>query len=506
MKKHVAALLLVLVLLLSITVSALAALPVDETQQYSFVLTNPEQGQDVKVAVGETFTVEFRLTRTDIDENETYDLYIMQNEVQYNAEILELVGDPKWVSSDFNGSQISLLDTRNGTDYRILINSGLNGSGAYPAHMIVAEMTFRAIKEAQTTVTNVKSAMSNFLATAVYASTVTDLSVTIEASGDPDPDSDPESEPYAITLTQPTGGTISTSPAAEATAGTFVGLSAAPDSGYTFGQWRVTASDGSPVAVSGTGLVTGAGFTMPGSAVTVTATMNVRLSPVDPDAPSNPGSPTGTGGGALPVNEISIEDDETPLTAPDVPRFDDVGKTHWAYPHIEYLAELGFVNGKTENMFYPGDSITRAEFVTILARMSGEPLPEYDGTFTDVSGSAYYAQAVAWARKSGVTLGTSPTTFSPDHKITRQDIAVMIVRYTAYKGYVFAQANAPATFTDANSISDYASDAVLKMQRAGVINGYEDGRFGPLGNATRAEASKMLALVHNAMFPNLVIN
>ena len=217
------------------------------------------------------------------------------------------------------------------------------------------------------------------------------------------------------------------------------------------------------------------------------------------------------GGGVTQVivvpDDITIGDDKTPLGTLDNPRFDDVNADHWAFSYIEYLAELGFVNGKTAKLFYPSDNISRAEFVTILARMSGENLPTYSAKstpFSDIDGSAYYAAAVAWAYDSGVVNGTSATTFTPDAKVTRQDIAVMIVRYAAYKGFSFGAVNELREFTDNDAIAEYASDAVASMQRANIINGYTDGSFKPTGNATRAETAKMLALIHNAMFPGLL--
>ena len=217
----------------------------------------------------------------------------------------------------------------------------------------------------------------------------------------------------------------------------------------------------------------------------------------------NPGP--GTGGGTVsPDREITIDDDDTPLTAPGIPRFSDVSAEHWAYAFIEYLAELGFVNGKTVTLYYPGDTITRGEFITILARMSGENMPDYSGEFNDVSASDYYAGAVSWGFVSGIIKGTSKTTFSPKAKISRQDIAVMIARYTEYMGYSFGIVNEPTEFTDAAEIAEYAEYAVSSMHRANIINGYGDGSFKPRGNATRAEAAKLLALLHHAMYPDLL--
>lgn len=178
------------------------------------------------------------------------------------------------------------------------------------------------------------------------------------------------------------------------------------------------------------------------------------------------------------------------------PTFQDVAKTHWAYQYVEYLARKGFVNGKTATLFAPGDPITRAEFVTILARMEGAALTDYDGPFTDVQAGAYYAGAVSWAVEAGVTLGTSATTFTPGRTISRQEIATMLARYILYKEYSLTYYNQAVDFSDGAQIAEYAKEHVSNMQKADIIGGYPDGTFKPLNNATRAEAAKMLALIH----------
>jgi uncharacterized repeat protein (TIGR02543 family) len=179
--------------------------------------------------------------------------------------------------------------------------------------------------------------------------------------------------------------------------------------------------------------------------------------------------------------------------------FTDVPASHWAYQYVEYLARKGFVTGKSATRYAPNDSITRAEFVTILARMEGAALSSYSGPFTDVVSGSYYAGAVDWAVKAGVTIGTSATTFSPNRTISRQEIATMLARYVTYKLVTLVAYNQPLSFTDEARIAAYAKDYVKNMQISDVINGYPDGSFKPLSNASRAEAAKMLALVHYLM-------
>lgn len=175
--------------------------------------------------------------------------------------------------------------------------------------------------------------------------------------------------------------------------------------------------------------------------------------------------------------------------------FADVPETHWAVSYIKDLTEKGVLNGKSETEFAPEDNITRAEFAAILSRMSGDELPAADGTFIDVANDAWYAANVAWAVKAGVVKGVSETEFAPNANITRQDMAVMIERYAAYKAYTFESKNAVVNFADEGEISEYARRAVNTMQEAGIIAGMGENTFAPLSFATRAQAAKMLSLL-----------
>ena len=169
--------------------------------------------------------------------------------------------------------------------------------------------------------------------------------------------------------------------------------------------------------------------------------------------------------------------------------------SHWAAAYINKMAEQGIINGKTANSFAPNDAITRAEFAAILSRMSGEELPAADNTFTDVNANAWYAGNVAWAVKAGITNGMTASTFAPEAKISRQEMAVMIMRYVEHKEKTLAENTQPVTFADNAAIASYAKDAVSAMQKAGIISGKENNMFAPAANATRAEAAKMLGML-----------
>ena len=173
--------------------------------------------------------------------------------------------------------------------------------------------------------------------------------------------------------------------------------------------------------------------------------------------------------------------------------FADVPENHWAREYIEKLAEKGILNGRGDT-FAPEDKITRAEFVTILSRIENEDVSG-KVAFEDVSESAWYAKSVAWASENGITNGISDSLFAPEKNITREDMAVMIVRYAALKERALKEESSAKTFSDEGDISGYARDAVKKMQGAGVISGLSDGSFAPKRFATRAETAKMISVL-----------
>lgn len=168
----------------------------------------------------------------------------------------------------------------------------------------------------------------------------------------------------------------------------------------------------------------------------------------------------------------------------------------WYADYVNYLAAREIVNGMSDKIFNPDASITRAQFVTILANLSGSNLSGYTtSSFTDVSKTDWYCAAVEWAHENGIVLGFDGR-LDPNGSITRQDIAVMIVRYAENVAkYTLPITTSATTFKDSDKIASYASSAVIAMQRSGIIVGNDDGGFAPTGNATRAEAAKMIALL-----------
>lgn len=175
--------------------------------------------------------------------------------------------------------------------------------------------------------------------------------------------------------------------------------------------------------------------------------------------------------------------------------FVDVAKTSWYYGNIKYVWQHDIMNGVSDTKFAPETSMTRAMFVTVLYRLEGSPSVEGLATppFTDIGASNYSwaYNAIVWAYNTGVTKGTSATTFAPGAAITRQEIVTMLYRY----------AGSPAVsgsliFGDSSVVSSWARSAVQWANSIGIITGYPNGNFGPVDATTRGQ---MAAIVHRYM-------
>lgn len=164
----------------------------------------------------------------------------------------------------------------------------------------------------------------------------------------------------------------------------------------------------------------------------------------------------------------------------------------WYKEYIVDLTENGVIKGKTETTFEPKANITRAEFVAILARMSKDELAQAKTDFKDVDEAAWYAPSVAWAYNNKIVLGYEGE-FNPLDNITRQDMAVILMKYAAYKNDSL-KGEASTVFADDAAIADYAKDAVYKMQSAGLISGKENNNFDPKAPATRGECAKIVSI------------
>ncbi|RAV14415.1 S-layer homology domain-containing protein [Paenibacillus contaminans] len=187
--------------------------------------------------------------------------------------------------------------------------------------------------------------------------------------------------------------------------------------------------------------------------------------------------------------------------------FADV-REHWAGADIELLASKLIVNGMTDTSFVPGNSVTRAEFVSLLIRALGLQEDAANATqFQDAASHDWFAGALGAAAKVGIVGGFEDNTFRADEAITREQMAVMLLkalRFTGQQNTVIDKPGSALTaFEDRGEISAWAKAAVEQIVQAGIMNGQARDSFAPDHHATRAEAAVVVKrLLQAASFIN----
>lgn len=171
--------------------------------------------------------------------------------------------------------------------------------------------------------------------------------------------------------------------------------------------------------------------------------------------------------------------------------FTDVSTSDWFYDDVAFVYKNGLFSGTDSRSFSPNASMTRAMLVTVLYRLEGEPTVTGRSSFTDVRSGAYYEKSVIWAAANGIVTGTDSTSFSPDAKVTREQLAAILYRYAQYRKLDTDASAKLNSFTDADSVSAYASEALGWAVSEGLING-ASGKLMPKGDATRAQVAAIL--------------
>ena len=262
----------------------------------------------------------------------------------------------------------------------------------------------------------------------------------------------PANPNYRIDIPDFENGTVTADPAA-AKAGAKVTLTATPDEGYAVGTITVTDRFGDAVKVTenADGTYT---FTMPNGQVTVTATF--------------------------------VETEE-PVAEP----FIDVAEGDWFYDAVVYAYQNELMDGVGGNRFAPNSETTRAQLVTILFRLEGEPAVSGDLPFTDVEAGIWYTDAILWAAENNIVNGVSDTEFAPGDDLTRQQLVTILYRYAEAKGYDVSASADLSGYPDAGQVQDYAQPAMAWAVAEGIVEGM-DGNLNPAGNASRAQIATIL--------------
>ena len=259
---------------------------------------------------------------------------------------------------------------------------------------------------------------------------------------------------YPPTVERPSeGGSTATVSPSRPERGDTVTVTPRPDAGYEVDKITVTDQNGRPVEVT-----------------------------VGPDGTYTFTQPTGKV--KIEVTYKPTQPAKTPWSNP----FADVAEDDWYYEAVRLVHERGLMDGYSDSWFGPNDSLSRAQLAQILFNKEGGPVVNYLMEYSDVTGEAWYAEAVRWATSQGIVGGYGNGTFGPNDPITREQLAVMLWRYSGSP----AATNKELHLNDTDEINGFALEALRWAVENGILNGCGDGRLGPQGLATRAQVAQML--------------
>lgn len=182
----------------------------------------------------------------------------------------------------------------------------------------------------------------------------------------------------------------------------------------------------------------------------------------------------------------------TALAAGENP-FTDVSASHWAHDDITYVYENDLMNGTDGSLFSPESTTTRAQVVTVLYRLAGQPAADWENPFWDVPASAWFHDAVTWAWENDITGGVSSTHFGAGNAVTREQLAAFLYRYAQDQGYDTSARADLSGYSDAGLVSSYATEALSWANATGLITGTTGTTLSPQGSATRAQVATILS-------------
>ena len=174
------------------------------------------------------------------------------------------------------------------------------------------------------------------------------------------------------------------------------------------------------------------------------------------------------------------------------PGYKDVANGSWYAFDFYTLVYEGILKGYPNGEFNPHGNITRAEFITLLARYSKEDLSQYEDDkppFTDVEASKWYTAPIAWGEVAGIAKGYTNASFGINDTITREQVVSMLYRYTEYTGTnpAVKETESLRGFSDVTNISDWAIPAMQWAVDVGLVQGIDNNKIAPKELASRAE-------------------
>ena len=173
--------------------------------------------------------------------------------------------------------------------------------------------------------------------------------------------------------------------------------------------------------------------------------------------------------------------------------YNDVPAGGWYDDAVDFVTRYGFMNGMNNGKFSPGGEVKRAQFVTILYRIAGEPEVTIDNPFEDVPAGEWYTNAVLWAFEKGITTGADATHFNPGGVLIRQNMVTFLMRFAKAVDLDTTKRADLSGYTDAGEIAAHAQDAMQWAVAEGIISGMSETTLAPNGVAKRAQIATIIS-------------
>ncbi len=170
----------------------------------------------------------------------------------------------------------------------------------------------------------------------------------------------------------------------------------------------------------------------------------------------------------------------------------DVKDNDWYAAAVNYCFGKGIMTGVGDHRFAPQTELNRAMFAMILWNMEGKPTPKGSSYYTDVRDGSWFTEAVNWAHESGIVSGMGNGRFAPSGKLTREQLAAMMYRYTVYRRIGVSARADLSDYADENKISDWAYESISWAVAKKLISGRTETTLAPKGTATRAETAQII--------------
>jgi hypothetical protein len=172
-------------------------------------------------------------------------------------------------------------------------------------------------------------------------------------------------------------------------------------------------------------------------------------------------------------------------------QYSDVSPSDWFYDAAVYAYNSKLFTDYASGAFKPSADATRAETVYALWMAVGSPKATTTATFSDLTEN-WYLTAVSWAVENGITNGGENNKFKPNDSLTREQLAVIMYRYTAYAGGSTSERSDLSSFTDSGKIASWASNEMSWANAVGIITGTSKTEMSPQMTASRSQVATVL--------------